>query len=91
MASIIYKYPFPVRDNVTIPIHEGAKILTVQVQHGQPCIWALVDTQRPMVNREFRIYGTGHPFDPGWYGTYVGTFQVYGGDLVFHVFDLERK
>ena len=36
--------------------------------------------------RRFLSYGTGHamPDNPG---TYIGTFQLQGGDLVFHTYE----
>jgi len=51
-----------------------------------PQLWAYVDPTEPRVTRKFRIIGTGHPIatDPG---DYIGTFQMGGGALVFHVFE----
>jgi hypothetical protein len=70
----------------TLDMPQGAKILTVQEQHGEPQLWALVDSNAPQERRTFRVYGTGHccATDPG---DYIGTFQLHGGGLVFHVFE----
>jgi len=38
------------------------------------------------VPRTFAIYGTGHKHEHVE-GTYIGTFQLDGGSLVFHVFE----
>jgi hypothetical protein len=86
----IYKYPFSIDDSVIITMPVGAEILTVQVQHRVPCIWALVDPEAPKVDRYFRVAGTGHslPENPG---KYVGTFQQLEGNLIFHVFDRGEK
>jgi hypothetical protein len=72
----------------TIDMPQGAQVLDVQVQHGEPQLWALVDPNAPKVKREFNVYGTGHdlPHNPG---TYVGTFQMQGGAFVFHVFEVK--
>lgn len=35
--------------------------------------------------RHFRIKGTGHAADD--IGDYIGTFQLNGGSLVFHLFE----
>lgn len=81
----IWKFPFKVNDTIKIYIPEGAKFLSVQTQDGVPCLWALVEPDAPKVLMLFDIYGTGHPMpdDPG---VYIGTFQLHGGALVFHLF-----
>ena len=83
----IWKWEIPVTDIQTIPMPEGAKLLDVQMQNGACCIWALCDPKAKNVLRTLAIYGTGNPVpdDPG---EYVATFQIHGGSLVFHVFDL---
>jgi hypothetical protein len=87
MKHTIWKYPFEVTDNVSISMPGGAQILTVQAQNDTPCVWALVDPEAPKQTHHFRVYGTGHPIDEP--GQYLGTFQLYGGSLVFHVFERE--
>ncbi len=82
----IFKYPLRVADEVTIPLPAGAQVLTVQVQRGQPCLWAMVDLQVVAEPRSFYIIGTGHPM-PQLASRYVGTFQLIDGDLIFHVFE----
>lgn len=83
----IWKFPFEVRDVMRIDMPEGAKILSVQVQKDQPCMWALVDTSAPLKTQKFAIRGTGNPIE-GWLGTFVGTFQLFDGDRVFHLFEM---
>lgn len=88
----IYKYPLPVVDDPDIAMPEGARMLTVQTHGGQPFIWALVDTDADMEPRGFRVLWTGHPFpDAERWPIYVGTFQLAGGGLVFHVFAREQS
>lgn len=83
----IYKYPAPVSaDRLTITLPEGAEILTVQVQNGEPHVWARVDNSRPPVARLFRWYGTGHASRLD--AKYIGTIQLHDGALVFHLFEL---
>lgn len=82
---VVYKYELPLEDMVRIEMPVGAEVLTVQTQHGVPQIWALVRPGRTEVRR-FRVAGTGHNISVA--GPYVGTFQLHGGGLVFHVFDL---
>lgn len=83
----IYKYSLQLVDDPDIVLPQGARILTVQAQHETPCIWALVDPEAALEPVGFRVVGTGHPFpDADDWPAYVGTFQLMGGQLVFHVF-----
>ena len=69
----------------------GAKILSVQVQRDNCCIWALCDDGKNVKSekREIAIYGTGNPIpDNPW--KYISTFQLFGGDLVFHAFEISK-
>lgn len=94
--------PNPPQSVFEIEMPRGAKILAVQAQSEYPCIWALVRSDAPKVKRRFLVFGTGQEIqhevikaasptgyvDPDWFEEdYVGTFQLYGGRLVFHVFD----
>lgn len=65
----------------------GAKVLTVQTQGGEPQLWATVDRDAPSVNRTFVTYGTGHEMSEDLLD-YIGTYQLYDGTLVFHVFEI---
>lgn len=49
-------------------------------------LWVLVDPNAPEEPRSFSVYGTGH-FMPDNPGTFIGTFQMLGGDLIFHLFE----
>lgn len=82
----IYKYPIPIEDNITIELPEGARVLTVQIQKGKPYIWAKVDPNAPKIKRYFKLFGTGHQISNT--NKYIGTFQIYEGDLVFHLFEI---
>jgi hypothetical protein len=84
----IWKYQIRTTDLQTIEMPEGARILSVQVQHGAPTVWALVDPANPLVERMLIVCGTGNPC-PSNLGAYVGTYQLQGGALVFHVFEAE--
>jgi hypothetical protein len=83
----IWKFQVPVQDEITVDMPVGAKILTVQMQAGSPCIWALVDADAPVQPRHFAWRGTGH--DAGGLALlkYVGTVSILGGGLIFHLFD----
>lgn len=81
----IWKFEIPVAESFGVGMPSGAEILSVQVQRGFPCVWAIVDSEAPQTTRYFCIRGTGHPL--GEVGKYIGTFQVHGGELVFHLFE----
>lgn len=99
----IHKYEIPVTDVPHVTMPKDAVIFCVQVQkqradgkhRGQeiPCVWALVDTTKRMIQRRFQVLGTGHPADhinnmmDIGECVYVGTFQLDKGSLVYHLFD----
>lgn len=83
----IYKYKLENTDLQTIEMPKFAKILCVQIQNGEPHIWAEVESTNPITKKSIAIIGTGHPrpFNPM---TYIGSYQLYDGQLVFHVYEL---
>jgi len=83
--NTIWKFPLTITDQNEIEMPKGAELLTVQMQHGEPQLWASVDPQAPKVSRRIMVHGTGHPVD--LFNVYLATFQTMGGYLVFHVFD----
>ena len=85
MTTTIFKYPFVISDKVLILMPKNAEVLDVQMQNGTPCIWAMVDPDEPLKERYFIIVGTGHPL-PDKRGAYIGTFQMHGGELVWHLY-----
>lgn len=73
---------------IDMPI--STKILSIQVQQGQACIWALVNTHLPTVTRVIHVITTGEEFAFDYFThQYVGTFQLEDGNYVAHVF-IER-
>lgn len=69
----------------------GAEVLSLDWQHGDLCMWALVDPDAVKEQRHFVIVGTGHWVAPGEglsSENFVGTIQYLGGDLIFHVFEV---
>lgn len=84
--STIYKYPLPAvgRNHLNMPA--GAKLLTVQLQHGVPTVWAVVSDE-PIESRviDLRMTGETLPPDPG---EYIATVQMQDGNFVLHAFDV---
>lgn len=89
ITRAVWKFPLPApgSDVFTIEMPQGAEPLTVQVQNGAFQIWALVTPGHPTETRVFRIAGTGHPIDE-IIVRHVGTVQLPGLGLVFHVFEV---
>lgn len=91
MKRVIWKFRFDVTDKPKITMPVGARILCVNVQGGQPYVWAEIDNvdaaEIPTETRRFRMLGTGHEFDPGEAGRYIGTFLMHEGYLVFHMYE----
>ena len=82
----IYKYQIAITDEIYLSMPKGAQVLSVQVQHDIPVIWALVDPDAPVVERHFHLEATGHQL-PDLMGRFIGTIQILEGDLVFHLFE----
>lgn len=82
----IFKYELKVDDIQFISMPKGAKLLTVQIQRDIPCIWAMVDPDAEKEDKRICMRGTGHDVSEVKDMCHIGTFQMYGGDLVFHVF-----
>lgn len=85
MNQRIYKYMLEITGQQEIVMPRNVRALSVGVQQGDLCLWALVDIDLPSVPTKFRIVCTGHPFDDAK-GTcrFVGTVQI--GRFVWHVF-----
>jgi len=80
--TTIWKYTLQIDDGEMIDMPRGARPLAVQVQAGDMCLWAAVDSRAPLVRHKFNIGGTGHPLPDG---EYIGSVQ--DGPYVWHIFD----
>lgn len=103
MNSIL-KYNVPAADTFEVDMPEGAQILSVQTQLGQPYIWACGRANNPMREmRTFRLIATGQTFPEevtqartvaeGVALLHIGTFQITNEErpMVFHLFELLRS
>jgi hypothetical protein len=58
----VFKFMLLVQDMQVLTLPKDAQILTVHVQQGDICLWALVDPEETeTTTRLFRLAGTGHP------------------------------
>lgn len=82
----IWKFPLVITGMQPVRLPQGAEILSVQIQHGIACLWALVDSDAEIEETTLRIFGTGHPVDEGLRLEFIATIPTLGGDLIWHVF-----
>ena len=68
--------------SISMPI--GSKVLCVAMQGDIPCIWAEVDDEVDMIDRNFTIVVTGNSIS-NYLGTYIGTYQR--GPFVWHLYN----
>lgn len=81
----IWKFDLNIVDEQHIRMPDGARLLSVQNQHGFIALWALVDDDVEDNERRLFIRGTGHPIDAAVNAVFVGTVIV--GAYVWHIFD----
>lgn len=82
----IWKFQLAVTGVQKLSMPKGAKLLSVQVQNGLPQLWALVDPKAPKEQQVFVTFGTGQPNVDADALSFLGTYQLDDGALVFHVF-----
>lgn len=89
----IYKYQIETKDVQTIQVPKliGAskfkdQVLNLDTVFGEPCIWCLCDTKEELQNIKILVIGTGNPMPLLSKDDYLGSYMLYHGNLVFHVF-----
>ena len=80
----IFKYQLEVTGTQVIKLPKGADPFTAQFQGEQLCVWAAIDTEEELEDREFRIIGTGEPLDLSGVFRFLNTVQQ--GPFVWHIF-----
>jgi hypothetical protein len=88
MTTTVFKFPLAIQRTQAVEMPAGAQALTVQVQHMDLCLWALVDPAAPKVPRMIEILGTGHSANPALNRRYIGSAQQLDGAFVWHVFEV---
>ena len=82
----VYKYALDLMGDQPVAMPRGARVLHVDVQGDQVCLWALVDPTAPVESRHFSVVPTGARLLRSD-ATYIGTVLLDGGALVLHVFE----
>lgn len=84
----VYKYKIELQDEQIVKLPRGVKILNVDTQDSEIFIWALVDTERDLREIKILIRGTGHEIISCINKKYIGTIQLLGGKLIYHIFEI---
>ena len=77
--KVVYKYEF----KPIIALPKRAEILTMQMQHGIPTLWALVDPENELEDRVIDVVGTGWEVKDNM--KYICTYM--DGPFVWHAFE----
>lgn len=83
----IFKYPLEVKHEQKIKMPYKSQALCVQVIGNIPTIYAIVNKHCEEVDRTFVTIATGEEFPDNDNLKYIGTYQLIGGELIFHVFE----
>ena len=89
MSREIWKFAIEAVSASTILIPAEAVILSVQEQHGLIRAWVLLNPEDSREPRRVLIVGTGHDIPPEAF-RFINTFQMDGGNYVFHAFEGHR-
>lgn len=84
----VWKFPL-LKQNNTLEMPTGSKVLTVGLQQGELCLWAQVPTLTKLMElRSFHVIGTGMQWHSSHDVRYVGTIIVGPPDhLVWHIYE----
>lgn len=84
----VWKFPLALNDEwqeLEVPESTlaGAQLVAKDPATAWPAVWLEVDTEAPLTNRAFRVFGTGHPI-PGD-AFHVGS--LVDGPYVWHIYE----
>lgn len=86
----VMQYRLRIIDKESILMPKGAKVLSVKMVQGKPCVFILADTEQDeKEERIFRLFDTNRAFDGGSIKEdgYIGTISLDDGELNYHVFE----
>lgn len=87
MANRVFKYPVPLHSTFEVVLPAAREFLSMQVQTGQPQMWFSVDdTAPPEQTVGFALVATGEVVPE--LAVYRGTFQLAGGSIVMHLYEV---
>lgn len=85
MKTLIWKVQLELTDKQIIELRSGYRILSVQVQNGQICLWYMFPEQNRNIKDRIPIWihGTGNPIEDSG-NAFLGTVQL--NNFVWHIF-----
>lgn len=88
VLKTVYKYRIPDEDiEFSFKVPGFAEFLSLDVQHGIPVMWFLVDPETMAIERSFVNVGTGWDIEAKVVA-FLGTYTE--GMFVHHVFEVEK-
>jgi len=87
MTLTVWKFSIPAGSEFSVIMPVSAQVLCVDVQFGDPQMWCLCNPIEERAPRKFLLTGTGHLREDLEGARYIGTFQLQGDALVFHLFE----
>ena len=84
--AIILKLEFTAAAVFKLPLHEDCILLKLAVVNEKAYIWAVEDESMPQRGVKFRMMMTGEEINIDHYMVYIGTFILYNGSFVGHLF-----
>lgn len=84
----IFKYKLDIGETQDMEFPKGAELLSAQAIGEDIFVWAKVDPEQQMEKREIRVIGTGHSVYADEKLRHLGTTQMFGGTLIWHVFEV---
>lgn len=86
----IHKYVLPMLEESFVDMPSVNTVISAEMQDGWICVWAIVDTNLPMVKKRFNLYKTGQEIkEPIENLKYIGIAKIHVGmDLGMHIFEV---
>lgn len=84
--STVWKFPIGYPDRLSLEVPRGAKFIHFDMQGRTPTVWALVEPNSPLEQRQLRMVGTGHHFPDGE-DSHIGSCIDASTGLVWHLFE----
>lgn len=89
--KVIYKYQIPVAESFSLHLPEFSEVIRIDSLNGMLWLWALVDTDMPLVSYNFNAYKTGGEIPKNIQQHYVGCAAIFIQMELMLYFFLEAK
>ena len=83
----IFKYEIKISDISYVELPKDSKILKYGEQNCSIYLWAIVDTEKELVNKRFHILGTGTALPRSFIVNTNHCDTVFIGGFVWHIFE----